>query len=101
MNYKVSDGQNYVDIALEQYGRAESIVDLMLNNNLSLVDELTNGQILSIDSSLVKKAEIVNYYINRSKVVNTGKYVEIGNNQFLLQSGAGLLFQSGSKFIFQ
>ena len=100
-NLTISEGRNPVDVALQEYGKPESIVSLMLGNGLSLADEITAGQILIIDTTLIQKKDTVSFYINKKLVVNTGAFKEIGNNQFLLQSGAGLLFQSGSKFIFQ
>lgn len=69
----VNDGQNMLDIALQHYGATESVVQLCLDNNLVLGQKLEAGQSLSIDEAKVQNQDVVDYFQNIGRVVNTGR----------------------------
>ncbi|WP_291599014.1 hypothetical protein [Bacteroides sp.] len=60
--YTVITGQNLYDIALHIYGSIEGIVDLLMNNpDLSLCDNLKNGDILEYTDGLIINEDIIVY----------------------------------------
>lgn len=63
-NITVQEGQSLYDIALQHYGNAEAVIDLVRDNGLQgVTQQLQGGQLLAIntDSMRYNKA-VVNYY---------------------------------------
>lgn len=63
-NIVVQEGQSLYDIALQHYGNAEAVIDLVRDNGLQgVTQQLHAGQLLKIntDSTRYNKA-VVNYY---------------------------------------
>lgn len=60
--YTVITGQNLYDIALHIYGSIEGIVDLLVNNpNLSLCDNLRNGDVLEYTDGFIINEDVIVY----------------------------------------
>ena len=70
---KVNQGQNLLDIALQEYGSTEALVDLVFDNNLEIDSVLAGGDELLIDDSKVINADVVRYFIDQGIKVNTGE----------------------------
>lgn len=62
-------GQNILDLALQNYGKAESFIDLAIANNISLSEVFYDKQLLQVD----KQANQITAYFDRiEKIINTG-----------------------------
>lgn len=70
-NIAVKDGQNLLDVALEQYGAVEALVFLLNDNELPLSPELQAGQQLRVDDTKIIDAGVTTYLSARSKQVVT------------------------------
>lgn len=75
-NVPVAYGQNILDIALQEYGDAEGLFDLCQDNNLSLSEVLTVGQILVIDEAKIRNLRVVQEYQRLGFTVVTGNETE-------------------------
>jgi hypothetical protein len=53
----VQDRQNIVDIAIQEYGSAASVIDLCIDNNLELDVDLEPGMTLQIQDSYPESAD--------------------------------------------
>lgn len=73
-NYTVKEGQNPIDIALEQYGVAEMLFQL-IDDNPEIAEQnfyLISGQVLRIDETKIVNKQVVEYYNREGHTVNTG-----------------------------
>jgi len=70
----VQEGQNTVDIAIQETGNIEGLVEICRLNGLSVTAELLPGQ--EVIPSDVKDRPIVNYYQGIGISVNTGGIVD-------------------------
>ena len=70
---KVNQGQNLLDIALQEYGSTEGVINLVFDNSLDINSPLAGGDELVIDDNKVINAEVVKYYIDRKLKPNTGE----------------------------
>lgn len=71
-NINVRQGQNIFDVAIQEYGSAESVIKLLQDNTqLSLESELIAGQSLTIIQDPDRK-EIVDYYRKFNHIVTSG-----------------------------
>lgn len=52
---KVQDGQNLADIAIQEYGSLEALVDLAAENGISVTTDLKAGQELTISKRFYNK----------------------------------------------
>lgn len=68
----VRHGQNLLDIALQTTGDAETALDIALSNGLCLSDDLTVGQRIDIDDTLVINENIRNTYRTQTIYPATG-----------------------------
>lgn len=69
----VEDGQNMVDIAVQEYGTVEALVELALLNGLEIDADLQAGQTLLIDNTSSKRdAAVVGYFKDKVQLVNSG-----------------------------
>lgn len=59
---RVKYGQSLFDVALEQTGSIESIIELAEQNGLSITDGLTPGDKLLIGDDLTVDDDILTYY---------------------------------------
>lgn len=58
---KVNDQQSLFDIALQDSGSVESIMDLALANGLSITDQLTTGKLLDCESPVYNRVVFDEY----------------------------------------
>ena len=71
--YTIHQGQSLIDIALELYGAAEMVVQLAVDNGLSLDADLAGTQILSYDDAITATVDTATYFrLNNLHVVTTG-----------------------------
>lgn len=57
--------QSLLDIAIQEYGSVEAVVDIAMENDLSITDPLTPGQVILIPGDPID-SDIVTYYANRN-----------------------------------
>jgi hypothetical protein len=71
----VYEGQNLVDIAIQEYGSLEGVWQLLIDNSfLQTIDyHLKAGQVLKIDDSKKIRGDIVEYFDKRGIKINTGE----------------------------
>jgi hypothetical protein len=56
MKVTIQPGQSLIDIAIQQYGSADSVIQLMTENNISVNAELVAGnQLISSDTFFASK----------------------------------------------
>ena len=84
-NVVIHNHQTPLDLAIQNYGSVEGIVDLLLINNLSVTDTLEAGQQLQNSTELFNQ-DIVTYYDNRAIRPATGENLEFD---------ISLLFEAG------
>ena len=65
MSIIVQSHQNVLDLAIQEYGSAESAFDLALKNNLSVSDDLKPGKVLELPESIYKDTDVAGYYENK------------------------------------
>ena len=61
-DYTVLYGQSLLDIALQECGTVEALIALCADNNLSITEDLSVGQILQIDGAKIVNKAVVQYY---------------------------------------
>lgn len=68
---QVQDRQNIVDIAIQYYGSAASVIDLCQDNNLELDSDITPGMFLLIQDTYPDSADsdLADYLQGNSVVV--------------------------------
>jgi hypothetical protein len=84
MNNKINvlDGQNIMDIALQEMGAIEGIFEICQQNNLGIGEMLATNQILEIPKKTIK-SDIVRYLALENVKPNTGQTLEaVANNPF-------------------
>lgn len=62
MKVKVLSGQSLSDIAIQVYGNVQRVMELALENGVSVTDELESGQLLSYSAERVMDKGIARYY---------------------------------------
>jgi hypothetical protein len=65
--YKAYENQTLLDIAAHNYGSIEIVVELALNNNLSVNETLIAGQVIELVD--YKKNELVTKSINNRNII--------------------------------
>jgi hypothetical protein len=69
----ISEGQSLVDVAVQEYGAAEMVWQLIRDNaSLDLFDPVAAGTLVSIDLEKVQKPAVREYYLKRAQRINTG-----------------------------
>jgi hypothetical protein len=70
----VYEGQNLVDIAIQEYGSLEGVWQLVMDNpNIRGIDyQLKAGEILQIDETKKIREDITDYFEKRNIKLNTG-----------------------------
>lgn len=75
---KVTQNQSILDICLMAYGNVDSLVPLLLENGLSITDELVPGTELKIPVVDTADSDIVNFY-NRKRIKPATGFTELQN----------------------
>lgn len=70
---QISQGQNIVDVCLQELGSVEALFDLADANGRAITDALTPGAVLTVPASASAAAEVVSYYAGRHQRLNTGE----------------------------
>jgi len=93
-NITITDRQNIVDIAIQYYGSAASVIDLCIDNNLELDSNLAAGQTLLIQDTYPDSAngDIADYLQGNTIVV-------VSMNEPLLPNDFDYLLDNNSDFI--
>jgi hypothetical protein len=85
---KVTQNQSILDICLMAYGNLDSLVPLLLENGLSITDELVPGAEIKTPAVDTADSDIVNFYTRKSikpatderqKAVASIKVLTLGN----------------------
>jgi hypothetical protein len=72
-NYTVQEGQNMVDIAVQEYGDPSSVIKIAQLNNLGIGDRLTAGQVLKLDADTEPSVPLIReFFANRKTIIATG-----------------------------
>jgi hypothetical protein len=71
MTVTVIGNQSLLDIAIQEYGSALSIVDLALANSISITEKLVPGQKLVLPISSYTNSDIVNYFKGKNQKIAT------------------------------
>ncbi len=79
----VKVGQSIIDIALQKYGDASGMFDIIVDNNIGLAENLTPGTILKIREK-VKNKKVTDFFKINPKPATD---VPIMNNIWILNSG--------------
>ena len=74
----VTTNQMLADVCLNEYGSIEALIDLALDNNLTLDSEVSPGDKLIIFTSKVRSQKVKDYLSQTNKRVNTGETVGSG-----------------------
>lgn len=94
----VLERQSVWDIALQEYGSTEGVLQLLTDNpELNLETSPTPGIKIKIDDSKIINRDNVNYYIEKGvKPANDTLAV---NSAILMEDGSFLLNEDGTKLI--
>jgi len=68
----VSQGQNMLDVSIQEYGSIAAVMQLCMDNNIPIDYQLKGGETLLIDESKIIDPRIVKYFKDRKQKVNTG-----------------------------
>lgn len=70
-SYIVEPGQNLVDVAMQEYGSAEAVVEICNENNFDVGQAITAGAVLKMDEANIKDKRLVKYYKDKQIIVAT------------------------------
>jgi hypothetical protein len=70
---QVKPYQSIFDIALQEFGRAEAALDIVLANGISINDDLYTGQSLIMPEDVEAIEDLVQYIADRNIVIATDK----------------------------
>lgn len=73
---KVTQNQSILDICLMAYGNLDSVMALLVANDLSITDELVPGMELKIPEVDTADTDIVNFY-NRKSIKPATAFTEL------------------------
>lgn len=73
----VLEGQNILDICLQEYGSVEGLVQLAKDNNMRVDADLYTGQVLLIDETKIVDSRIVAHFAKNKIKINTGAYEDV------------------------
>ena len=59
---QIFNKQSLFDLSIQNYGTIEAIIDLALENNLSVTDELQTGDLVNVPQLGTARLSIVSYY---------------------------------------
>lgn len=69
---KVLNNQSLIDLSVQLTGTVVNVVQIASENNLSITEELSPGQIIQIPEGLSIDAKILEYYKNKGLEPATG-----------------------------
>lgn len=70
----VRENQSILDLAAQNYGDVRAVIEMMRKNNVSLTDEFNSGDtLLSVDETIYKDPEVLDYFAAKKKVLTTGQ----------------------------
>lgn len=97
MTIKARSNQNLIDIALQEYGSVEGLVDLAMRNGKSITDLLQIGETLQLGEPT--NADIVKFYADKEIKVATGAeaYYPPISTAYLI--GNGLYFDGVNDYV--
>ena len=64
----ITDKQNIIDIALENYGNVDSVFQLLKHNNLDLLGSLEKGKEIEIPSPQLERDKKLLAYFQENKI---------------------------------
>lgn len=85
----IVSNQSVIDVVIQEYGDVQALVDLLLNNNISITSSLIPGAKIFKSDSSYKNETVRNYYIANRQKIATNKVVF---TQHLFETG---LFEFG------
>lgn len=71
MKISVSQGQSIFDVALQWYGSAEGVHDIVLKNDFDYDVELTGGQLIEVSETPISRP-VVSFFQEQNIVPNNG-----------------------------
>ena len=77
----VCEGQNILDICIQEYGSVEALVQLAIDNDLRIDADLTAGQELVINSDHILNTRLVDFFIKEGEKINTGSYEDVTDDE--------------------
>jgi len=86
----IKSNQTLLDISVQETGTVESVVDFVLENNVSITQVLIAGNEILVPVNAVNNVEILNYYKKENILPATGETYVDGN--VLFENG---LFENG------
>jgi VCBS repeat-containing protein len=86
----VQDGQSLFDIALRYYGKVSSVDILLSDNNLTINDDLTAGQVLKIRnvSGNTFNTDTVEFFDKSNAFINNADYIKSFNETTFNNTGS-------------
>lgn len=85
----VSYGQTWVDIALQELGDMERVMELASLNDRSLTDDLLAGEVLNVPDYDASKREIIQLFANSFNKPASGESLTASND---VSIGEGIEF---------
>ncbi len=64
--------QNVIDLAIQEYGSIEGLLELAKENNLSLDEDMVVGSTLFVDASKITNKPLVGFFKEKKIVIVTG-----------------------------
>nr|GFD52362.1 hypothetical protein [Tanacetum cinerariifolium] len=59
--YKVREGQNLFDLAVQLYGDAQSILQICVDNELSLTADIAGNDLITYDDNILRQTNATLY----------------------------------------
>lgn len=79
----VIERQSLLDIAVQEYGRADAVFILALTNNLDVTDSVDPGQYLLLPVFYNSDKELVKYFADRQqKIATSYPYLQMEEEEF-------------------
>ena len=69
--------QSLLDLAVQEYGTPEAVVQLAFYNQLSVTDELVPGQVLELPDFEGKNIDVADYFVKKAIVPATALTDEV------------------------
>lgn len=69
----IRDNQNLLDIAIQEYGTVNNLIELARVNSISVTDVLVSGENLQITPSIVSDENIKKYYKSENIIPATAQ----------------------------
>lgn len=89
MVIQVQHNQSLIDIAVQEYGSALAVFDLGFANGISITDNLTPGQKITLPKNNLINDDVANYFAGRGQKIATSISAEL--LLILNQTGIGFM----------